>query len=211
ADAEFLAGRDDLGLDDPPEHRVLRLAGDQWYAQLAGQLPGGPELRRLPFRHADVERLAGPYDVGERLHRLFQRRLVVVPVRLVQVDVVGLQPPQRAVDRFEDVLAGQAPVVAARAGRPVDLGEDLQALPALPLQRPAEHRLRARTGVHVGRVERGDAQVEGGPHAGGGGVLLDLRAVGDPVAVRDLADHQARAAQVSELHGPTLPRARPGL
>ena len=36
------------------------------------------------------------------------------------------------------------------------------------------------------------------------GVLLDLGAVGDPVAVRDLADDQAGTAEVTEFHVPTL-------
>ena len=121
-------------------------------------------------------------------------------MRLVQVDVVGLQPAQRAVDRLHDVLAGQAAVVAAGAGRPVDLGEDLQPLAALALQRPAEDRLGPGAGVDVGGVEGGDAEVEGGADAGGGGVLLDLGAVGDPVAVRDLADEQAGPAEMTKLH-----------
>ena len=48
--------------------------------------------------------------------------------------------------------------------------------------------------------------VERGPDAGDGGVLLDLRTVGDPVAVRDLADQQAGTAEVTEFHVPTLAR-----
>ena len=77
-------------------------------AELLGQRVPGPDLLGGPLADADVERLALPDDVGERLHRLLERRLGVVPVRLVQVDVVGLQPAQRAVDRLHDVLAGQA-------------------------------------------------------------------------------------------------------
>ena len=49
-----------------------------------------------PLRDPDVERLALPNHVGERLHGLLERRLVVVAVRLVEVDVVGLQPGQAA-------------------------------------------------------------------------------------------------------------------
>src|SRR5207248_1738519 len=120
------------------------------------------------------------------------------------VDVVGLQPAQRAVDRFEDVLAGQSPVVAARSGGPVHLGQDLQALAPLAGQRPAEYRLGAGTGVDVGGVEGGDAQVEGGAYARGRLVLLHLGAVRDPVAVRDLTDDQARPAEIPKLHASTL-------
>ena len=101
------------------------------------------DLLGPPLRDADVERLAGVHDVGERLHRLLQRRLVVVAVRLVEVDVVGAEPAQRAVDRLQDVLAGQAVVVVpAGPGRPVDLGEDLQPLAALALRAPCRARSR---------------------------------------------------------------------
>ena len=96
------------GLDHPPQHRVLRLVGDERDVQLAGERVGGPDLGGVPFGHSDVERLAGPDDVGEGHHRLLERRRVVVPVGLVEVDVVGLQPPQRAVDRLHDVLAATA-------------------------------------------------------------------------------------------------------
>ena len=78
------------------------------------------ELLRRPLADADVQRLALPDDVGERLHGLFQRRFVVVAVGLVEVHVVRLQPAERAVDRLHDVLAGQAHVVLALgAGGPV--------------------------------------------------------------------------------------------
>ena len=58
-----------------------------------------------PLADADVERLALAYDVREGLHRLLERSLDVVAVGLVEVDVVGLQPLQRPVDRLHDVLA----------------------------------------------------------------------------------------------------------
>lgn len=69
------------------------------------------QLLRGPLRDADVERLALADDVGEGLERLLERGLVVEAVRLVQVDVVGAEARERAVDRLEDVLAAQAGVV----------------------------------------------------------------------------------------------------
>jgi hypothetical protein len=42
----------------------------------------------------------------------------------------------------------------------------------------------------AGGVEGGDPRVEGGPHTGVRGVLLDLAAVREPVAVGDLGDGQ---------------------
>jgi len=157
---------------------------------------------------ADVVRLAGVHDVGERPHRLLERRLVVEAVRLVDVDVVGAEPRERAVDRLHDVLARQAAVVVlAGAGRPVDLGEDLEALAALTLQRLAEHRLRLGVGVDVGGVEGRDALVQRLPDAGKRRVLLHLGPVGQPVAVGDRRDLETTLAEVAELHGPD-PRHR---
>src|SRR5690606_29904726 len=154
-----------------------------------------------PLADADIEHLALPYQVVEGAQRLLERGLEVEPVGLVQVDVVGLQAPQRPVERLHDVLAGQAAVVLARAGRPVDLGADLHGLAAHALQRPPEDLLRLRARVHVGRVEGGDALVQGRVHAGLGRVLLDLGTVREPVAVSDLADHEAASAEMTEFHG----------
>src|SRR4029079_12711191 len=115
-----------------------------------------------PLRDADVEGLARVYDIGERLHRLLQRRRDVVSMRLIEVDVIGVEPGQGAVDRLQDVLARKAAVVgSARTGRPEDLGEDLDRLSSGPVQGPSEHRLRGRVGVRVGCVEGGDALIEG--------------------------------------------------
>ena len=85
-------------------------------------------------------------------------------------------------------------------GGPEDLGEDLQPFAALAVERAAEHGLGPGAGVDVGGVEGGDPEVERGSHARGGGVLLDLGAVGDPVAVRDLADEHAGSAEVTKFH-----------
>ena len=67
-----------------------------WTLQLASQRVSRPELVGCPFADTDIQRLPRPDDVGERLHRLLQRRRDVVAVCLVQVDVVGPQPPSEA-------------------------------------------------------------------------------------------------------------------
>ena len=85
--------------------------------------------------HSDTPRysdLALSDEVGERDHRLLERRLGVEAVRLVEVDVVGAEPLQRGVAALHDVLARQPPVVGAGPGRPVHLGEELDALAPLP-------------------------------------------------------------------------------
>jgi hypothetical protein len=133
ADPGLPAGRDDLRLDDPVQRGVLRLVGDERDPELVGQDPRLADLLGPPLRDPDVERLAGADDVGERLHRLLERRLVVVAVGLVEVDVVQAEAPQRGVDALPDVLAREADLVGTVAHRPVDLGEDLQPVAGSPL------------------------------------------------------------------------------
>ena len=72
---------------------------------MARQGVAGADLVGCPFAHADVEGLALTDDIGEGLHRLLERRRVVVPVALVEVDIVGTEATQRAVDRLVDVFA----------------------------------------------------------------------------------------------------------
>ena len=60
-------------------------------------MPGGHS------RGADVARFTGADDVVERLKRLLDRRLVVEPVNLQQVDMVGRQATQAGLDGIEDV------------------------------------------------------------------------------------------------------------
>ena len=102
----------------------------------------GRDLLGAPLGHADVEHLALAHQVVEGAQRLLERRLVVVAVRLVQVDVVGLQPPQRGVADSMMCLRDRPRSFAPGAGRPVDLGEDLEAL--APLRRAGPGRAPSR-------------------------------------------------------------------
>ena len=61
-----------------------------------------------PFAEADIARLALAHDVAQRLHRLLQRRLGVVAVALIEIDMIDTQALQRRVDLLEDLRARQA-------------------------------------------------------------------------------------------------------
>ena len=117
-------------------------------------------LHELPGVHragADVAGLAGAHDVVQRLQRLLDRRLIVEPVDLVEVDIVDAQPAQRPVDAVQDVLARQAAVVGIAAHRPVDLGGDHHLVPlGVFLQRLAGHPLALALGIDIGGVEEVD-------------------------------------------------------
>src|SRR5258707_764646 len=140
ADPPLPTERYPLGLDAPPDHVVRGLVRDDFVEpHLPGDADRGGDLVGPPLGDADVEHLALADQVVEGAERLLQRRLVVVAVRLVEVQVVGLQPPERVMSRLDDVLAGQAAVIRAPADRPVGLGEDLERLAAHSVQGPAEH------------------------------------------------------------------------
>ena len=171
------------------------------------------DLGGLPLADADVQHLALADEVVEGPQRLLERRLVVEAVRLVEVDVVGLQPLQRGVAGLDDVLAGQTALVRAGTGRPVDLREQLVGL--APLRPSAPRRARSRPCVPAYTSAVSNVvmpTLEGLAHAGRGLLGLHLRAVGQPVAVADLADLQAAAPQAPVLHAgdPRRTRQRPG-
>ena len=62
------------------------------------------ELLDAHLRQPDRPRLAGGDGLGHRAPGLLERHVLVDAVQLVEVDAVGLQAPQRGVDRRADVL-----------------------------------------------------------------------------------------------------------
>ena len=91
-------------------------------------------------------------------------------MHLVEVDVVGLHPPQAVVAGRADVARREPPVVGPLRHRPVQLGRqhDLLAPPAA-LREPAADDLLGGAGalvaaVAVGGVEEVDAELEGPVH-----------------------------------------------
>ena len=127
-----------------------------------GEVERLAELPRPHRRRAEVPHLARLHDVVQRLEHLLHRRAPVEPVDLVQVDEVGAQPAQAVVDLGQDRLAGQPDAVRPLAHRTVHLrrDDDLVAVHAEILQRPAEELLAGPPGVDVGGVEEVDAGVE---------------------------------------------------
>src|ERR1700693_4744943 len=94
---------EDLPLRPAPEQRVLWLARhellDAWKFERFLDLLG------RPLAEAEVARLPLPHHLGERLHRLLERRVPVIAMTLVQIDVVGAQSSERRVDLLVDLLA----------------------------------------------------------------------------------------------------------
>ena len=133
----------------------------------AGELPG------VHGGRADVAALAQLDEVVQRLHRLLRRRVGVVAVDDVQVDVVHLQALQAALQRIEQRLTTQAALQRRKrrlfhqSATGHALGGDEDVLPAeigmreQLLQGEAEEGLTTAVTVGLGRVEEGDAGLEG--------------------------------------------------
>ena len=94
----------------------MRLVGNQVDPEVPGELVAGPQLLSRPFTDTDVESLPLAYDARERLHGFFQRRFEIVAVRLVEVDVVGLESGQGTVDGLKDVFTGESDIVVSPWG-----------------------------------------------------------------------------------------------
>jgi hypothetical protein len=129
-------------------------------------------------------------------------------VDVVDVDVVGAQPPQRRVGLFEDGLAGQAAAARAVVHLPADLGGEHDVLAAGESgDRPPDELLRGASLVDVRGVPERDAQLDGLPEERGRGILVQRPLVhtSGGVAVAHAAQPdpthlQAGAAQPGVLH-----------
>jgi tRNA-(ms[2]io[6]A)-hydroxylase len=129
-------------------------------------------------------------------------------VALVQIEVVGPEPPQRGLDALEQVLAREAAVVRVLGHREERLGGDHQVAAGDRAQRLAEHLLGLARGIDVGGVEQVDAEVVGAVHDLAGGLAVDARSEREPRAERDFADQQATASERAVLHGAAFYRGR---
>ena len=89
---------------------------------------GDPQrVRELPGRmvgQRHVPELTLPHQVVVHRKRLFQRRVGIGVVRVVEVDVVRFQPPQTVLDLLDDVPARQPPVIHAGTDLHARLGGD---------------------------------------------------------------------------------------
>ncbi len=127
-------------------------------------------------------------------------------MELVEVHVVGAEPPERALDRIEDVLARVAAVPGPGAHRAEALGGDDETVPS-PLEPPAEDLLGASHGVEaapqrvdVRGVEEGDPVGAGAIENGDGGRLVALEAEGHR-AEAEAGDGEAGTAEMDVAHG----------
>src|SRR5262249_32217019 len=111
---------------------------------------------------ADVAHLARLDELLECAERLLDRRHAVGAVVLVQVDVLGTEALERAVDRAPHARRRAAGRI--RPSPPAELRRDHDLLSRAG-QRTADDALARAVAVHLGRVEDRPARVERRVHA----------------------------------------------
>src|SRR5690606_21363950 len=169
-----------------------------------------PQARGRVLRGADRAHLAGLHEAGQRLERLLDGRRGIVRVGLVEVDAVGLQPPQRGLDVLLGLRAADA--FLAFHGH-ADLGRDEHAVALAAAPQPlADDRLRLAAlvpgnpgRVRVRGVDEVEAQVdeavedrEGGGLVGGPAENVATEGEGRGI--------EAGAAEGSLVHGSIIRR-----
>src|SRR4051794_29441479 len=176
----------------------------QGLAELPGPHGGGAEVADLAAADGRVQRLEG----------LLDRRAGVPAVDLVQVDVVGAEPPEAVVELPQDRLAGEPRAVGAGVHPAVHLGgqDDVVAVGEVA-DRPAGDLLAGAVGVDVRGVEEGDPAGQGlldEPAAvllaEGPGVVAPVRLAEAHHAETDAGHLETGVAQTRVLHVPTLVR-----
>jgi hypothetical protein len=117
-------------------------------------------------------------------------------VHLIQVDVVGAEPPQRILDRGHDPASRATAMVGVIVERHEEFGGDYDVV-AAALQCLADELLRLALRVHVGGVDEVDPCVEGPLDDADAFVVV----LGAPVA-----EHHGAKAQVADRDAGTPER-----
>ncbi len=143
------------------------------------------------MREAPVEDLPLLDQVIHRPDRLLEGRPLIPAVALIQIDMIGLQPPQARGALLHDVLPRQPRLVGQVPHRKVDLGRQDKRVPALSLQKFAPDRLRLPLRVHVGGVQEVDSHVEGRLQDPLGLLLGECVPHREPATKADFADLKA--------------------
>ncbi len=189
-----------VGLDLPHKHAVGRLegghgAGGSELLELRQRKIGRSHRPRLPFLHQPSQ-FAG---------RFGHRDILVWRVKIEQLDLLGLQPPQalfalppqRGRPGVVQLLALRAPVQPALRGD--------HHFAAAAAERAGDQSLAlAGPPIDVGRVEMVDAQIETRPDGGDALVVAGAGAghSGDwPAAQGDFGDFHSRIAERPITHG----------
>jgi hypothetical protein len=158
ADAEFLAGRQDGGLQVARPQRVLALQrGDRMH------LCGAPNGVRRGFGQSEVTHLAGLDQIRHGAHGFLDLDLRVDAVLVVQIDMIDAQTRLRLASQARARTRGSVDAEERAVGTAhvAELGGEHDFL-AARFQDLRQQALVGTDAVHVGGVEEVDADVERG-------------------------------------------------
>ena len=153
--ANFLIERQrhQLPFEVAADERIISLMGH--VARPAVAVGHGQRFHQMPARKvraADVANLAGPDQSVQRVERFLDGRQRVEPVKLIQIDVVGSQPAQAGLERFQQVKPRRADIVWSRSGAKRPLGRQEHPI-ATAFDRLSQYGFGVPFRVNVGRVE----------------------------------------------------------
>ena len=148
----------------------------------------GDQLGR-PRRRADGADLALSHKVAHGVHELGHVDVRVGSVHLVQVDPIGAESPEAALDGLHDPPPRRAPLVDAGAHRIPELRRQHDVV-ASPRKCPAGDLFGLTVGIHVGRVDEVDAGVQR---------LMDRALALGMVGVAPRAEHHGAEREAADL------------
>lgn len=200
--------------------RQAPLLGDaQPLGNAPGRLVGDADMAQLAFLDERAQRFQHVLDIGQRIGRILPVRRVVPgaieivaatagPVDLVEIDAVGLEPPEAGFEGLAQGLAGGAAAIADEVHRPAgDFGsqDPLVALAGLfepvadDFLGPARGFGAARHGIDFGRVHEIEARFQ--CHVDLGMALgLGILAAPGHGAQAEFGHEQVGAAKGLQLH-----------
>src|SRR5213078_1699087 len=191
-------------------HQVaIEIAVDEAVALLARDVALEAEMARTPLRlddlpgrqgrAADIAHLALLHEVVEGAQGLFDRRLGVGDMLLVEVDIIGVEPLQARLDGRHDVAPGGALPSPFPVHRPGKFAGEHDLVPPSG-EGTAQLFLRpAALAIGVGGVEKGDAEIESLVHDGARRRIIDAPA--EIVAAEpNRRDDQPGTTEIALLH-----------
>jgi hypothetical protein len=160
-DAEFLAKREDTLFRATPQHRVFALDCAQGQGGMRAAQGLQSHLGQSPVQH-----FALFHQVLDGAGHVFDGHLRVDPVLVQQVDAVGAQALEHALDGLLDVCRPAVQAGQALAGLEIDVPAELRCDHDPVAERRhafAEYPLHLVRTVSLGRIVEGEAAVEGSP------------------------------------------------
>ena len=208
ADAIFQAHGAMLAFELGAMHQiVVRLK--RIVARQIKSIAGPQRFHQMPRRQigtADVANFTGFHQIIHGAQRLIEWGLFVPEVRLIQIDIVGLQTSQRSLACIQNMLAAQALIVGARAHRSTHFRGQDDLIARLSLQPLADQFFghaariaRCPARVDIGRVDEVAARIHKRIHHGRA-VFARRSPAKTHAAHAQFTDFEAGTAQVLVFH-----------